>query len=138
MLLVILIAVTTAPELEIPVNPPVIEVELSPLMVVLLIFKVVAADELIIPPNALTVFTPLITQLTIELWSNVSIAVDAAVTLWLRIPSMVPAKFELESVIVLLYNVEVKVPEGAPAEKFFNIPPKVKIPPDTVALVIVL
>src|SRR5437868_5778014 len=109
-----LIVVTTAPVLLIPVKPPVVAVEVVPRMTLLLMFKTPGSEELTIPTIELEEAAPLTTQLrTVLLFMLIVAVLRADVMPWLRIASKVPDVNPLDMVTVLFPIVEVNVPVGA-------------------------
>ena len=96
----------------IPVKPPVVAVEVFPLIILLVIFKVPGADEFKIPRKSLDVPAPVIAQLTILLLVIFTVAVDNAVRPVFWITVIPPDALEEVSVMVLLLIVLVIVPVG--------------------------
>ena len=126
-LLFIVTELTTAPVFDIPVKPPVVDVEVLPLIILLLILKIPGADELDIHTITLDEATPLITQFKIVLLLIFTVAVLSAVIPWLRIHSKVPLVAALLLVIVLLVIELVNVPVGVATEKSVKIPRNVVV-----------
>ena len=125
-LLFIITEPTTAPVLEIPVKPPVVDEEVLPLMILLLMLKVPGAELLEMHTMELEEEAPLITQLSMALLLILTVAVLKVVIPWLRIHSKVPLVAALLLVMVLLVIELVNVPPGTAAEKSMNIPRNVE------------
>ncbi len=115
-LLFIVTELTTAPVLDMPVKPPVVDADVLPLMILLPILKVPGAEVLEMHTMELEEEAPLTTLLRMELLLIFTVAVLKAVIPWLRIHSKVPLVAALLFVMVLLVIELVKVPDGVAAE----------------------
>lgn len=111
-LLLILTVVVTVPELEMPVNPPVVAVVVFPLMMLLLIFSVLIDPVFIIHPIVPDEEAPDIAQFKIKLLVMFSVIVFTPLTVLITVK--VPEVLALVIVTVLFEIVLVNVPVGAP------------------------
>ena len=114
-LLFILHVVTMAPELEMPVKPPVVAEVVFPWIILLLIFNTPGTEVLAMAVMAAEVAPVPSEQFRIVLLLIFMVAVASAVSPVLFIPNIAPVVGEFDNVIVLLFIVVVTVPVGCPA-----------------------
>jgi hypothetical protein len=111
-----LTVLTAAPEFEIPVKPPLVAVEVFPLIILLLMVSEPGAELLPIAKKLLEDEAPVIAQLRILLLLILIAAVESVAIPWLLIPSKVPEVNPLVKVTVLFVIELVNVPAGVPTE----------------------